>query len=302
MPQDFNILTLLSLLDDDDIWQQVANDLVKNGTEIAEELRNYCWVNQSDLNEIQLERLEYILQRINFKHIYKQFHKWVKTPEPALTDALNYIASYVYPTFDDSNNIIENKIEHICDDVEIRLTLDMSMPEIIDQINQVMFEVYQFTIAENDEVYNFALSYLLSYKKGSPALLCLLYLIVAQKLGLPFYPVFLEQHLILGALNRSSGSSLIARSMGKTKAENYFGNLDFFIDPADKGSKFGKMAITQYLNQHNLPVEGKYFTPCSNLQAISFFLLSFSGALYAKNDEYSTDEINSLLDLLDQYK
>ncbi|OWY22626.1 hypothetical protein C7N43_01625 [Sphingobacteriales bacterium UPWRP_1] len=303
MSEQFNIPTLLSLLDDDDIWQQVANDLVKHGHEVVDELRRYCWANRTSLNDIQTERLEYILKRINFRYVYKKFSEWAKNSEQSLPEALKLLATYVYPTFDDSNNIIENKINRIFEDINIRILLNMSVPNKIEQVNNVIFNVYHFTVAQHEEMHNYALSYLLSYQKGSQALLTLLYLIITQKLGLPVYPVLLENHLILGALNHSTGSleRNIAGS-GYEKRVPYSGQLDFFIDPSNKGVKFGKVVIQDFLRNNNLPADDKYFSPCSALQAVYFLLLTFSMTLHAKKDVYGTEEINKLLLVLEKYQ
>lgn len=303
MSEHLNIPTLLSLLDDDDIWQQVANDLVKHGQGVVDELRKFCWANRTNLNEVQIERLEYILKRINFRFVYKKFSEWAKDSEQSLPEALKLLATYVYPTFDDSNNIIENKINRICEDINIKLLLSMSMASKIEQVNEVIFNVYHFKASEHEEIHNFALSYLLSYQKGAQALLTLLYLIVTQKLGLPVYPVLLENHLILGVLNHSAGNrdrNLV--NIFYEKPAHYSGQLDFFIDPSNKGVKFGKVVIQDFLRNNNIPAADKYFSPCSTLQAVYYLLLAFSMTLHAKKDEYGTEEINKLLSVLEKYQ
>ncbi|PSJ75867.1 hypothetical protein C7N43_16780 [Sphingobacteriales bacterium UPWRP_1] len=303
MSEQFNIPTLLSLLDDDDIWQQVANDLVKHGNEVVDELRRYCWANRTTLNETQTERLEYILKRINFRFVYKKFNEWAKQSDQSLSEALKLLATYVYPTFDDSNNIIENKINRICDDINIRILLNMSMSSKIEQVNEVIFNVYHFEAAEHEEIHNYALSYLLSYQKGAQALLTLLYLIITQKLGLPVYPVLLENHLILGALNHSTGSREHNLATGTHENPAYYsGQLDFFIDPSNKGVKFGKVVIQDYLRNNHLSAADKYFSPCSAVQAVYYLLLTFSMTLHSNKDEYGTEEINKLLSVLEKYQ
>jgi hypothetical protein len=303
MQPDFNISTLLSLLDDDDIWQQIADDLIAKGQIIEQELQEFCFSNKQVLNEVQTERLEYVLRKINFKRIYIEFRSWAKKGNAPLFDALQYLAAYIYPTLNKSENQIERRVEDICEEIEVRLRANMTTPQMMTQVTDVLLSVYGMSANDDIESHNFALNYLLAYKKAHSSLFVLFYVLVAQRAGLPVYPVCLGNYLLAGALHRSTGNYKpnLTNHENKELTRAYFGELDFFIDPADRGINLSKADLISFLNKNNISPDEKYLHPCTNVQAVYALLVRFSDALSGKNESYRVEEINQLIDLLAKY-
>ncbi len=303
MQPDFNISTLLSLLDDDDIWQQIADDLIAKGQIIEQELQEYCFSNKQVLNEVQTERLEYVLRKINFKRIYSEFCSWAEKGNAPLLDALQYLAAYIYPTFNKSDNQIERRVEDICEEIEVRLRANMTTHQMMTQVTDVLLSVYGMSANDDIESHNFALNYLLAYKKGHSSLFVLFYILVAQRAGLPVYPVCLDSFLLAGALNRSTGNftDSLSNLDKKKNVPVYFGELDFFIDPADRCVQLNKAELIGLLNANNMTLDERYLHPCTNVQAVYVLLVCFSDALTDKNESYKVEEINQLMELLAKF-
>lgn len=297
-----SIPILILLLEDNDVWQQVAHDLSKQGAELADELRLFCSANKHSLTDVQVERLEYVLQRINYNKLIQFYQQWVKNPNPSLTEALIYLAAYIYPTLDINDPLLKSRIRDICEDVEVRIKANMTIQERIEQLTEVFFNVHHFEQADDPESQHFAINHALAYKKGNSALLTLLYCIVAQQLGLPVYPVLTDYFMILGALRKPApGTGLLQPKDNAETTHWYWGKVDLFIDPADKGVIIGKNRYRRMLEEQDITLSDNFFHPCSVVQAFQFLVMQFHFALTTRNDRLNINEIQDILNLLEKY-
>ena len=153
----------------------------------------------------------------------------------------------------------------------------------IDQIkvlNGVMFDQLKFGANTKNfhAANNSFINVVLESKKGNPISLCVIYLWIAQKLGLPVYGVNLPNLFVLTFKQEQT---------------------QFYINVFNKGLIFNKVDIDNYLAQLNLTPLDIYYQPCSNLEIIRRVLRNLIMA-YEKSghDDYRT-ELTDIIDSLD---
>ena len=86
---------------------------------------------------------------------------------------------------------------------------------------------------------------------GNPLSLGLLYVIVAQRLGLPVYGICLPYHFILAYTK-------------KVETMPQLEDVLFYINPFNNGTPLMRKDIRNYLNELNIRPELKYFEPTNN--------------------------------------
>ncbi|QQS27415.1 MAG: hypothetical protein IPM47_10875 [Sphingobacteriales bacterium] len=303
MNPEYRLSTLIKLLDDDDIWQQVAKDMIAKGVYIEHELRDICYSNKMDLNEIQTERLEYVLQKINFTKVYHQFEDWLRNTDTSLLAPLLYLTQYIYPTFSVSETKIEDRINDICDDIEVRLQANMTTFQMLSQVTEVLFTIYGMIVNDDPETHNFALNYLLAYKRGHASLYVLLYIYIAQRVGLSVFPVCYGKEIFAGAFNRSTGKFLKKSVKEVLKTPNhsdYYRPLDLLTDPSTGGSRLSKSDLNSILKLYGLQPASKNIYPDTNVRAVYTLLINFK-ITTDKSEENKAEEVNQLLELTGKY-
>jgi regulator of sirC expression with transglutaminase-like and TPR domain len=120
----------------------------------------------------------------------------------------------------------------------------------------------------------------LESKKGNPITLCAVYMIIAQKLGMPVYGVNLPNLFIL-----------IYQSEG----------LTFYINVFNRGLIFSREDIDHYLEHLNIPSQELFYKPCSNEDIILRCLRNLVVSFEKLGDYHKADEIKIILKRLDDH-
>ena len=91
-----NIKALIKLLDDPDtnIYDTVSGNLVGMGKSIIPELET-VWESTLD-NKLQ-ERIEYIIDVIEFKNTKNEFKNWIYNGSFDIVEGAYYVAKFQYP-------------------------------------------------------------------------------------------------------------------------------------------------------------------------------------------------------------
>jgi regulator of sirC expression with transglutaminase-like and TPR domain len=117
----------------------------------------------------------------------------------------------------------------------------------------------------------------LDSKRGNPPLLCIIYMLVAQKLKLPVYGVNLPNLFIVTY---------------KTP------EIQFYINVFNKGIIFSKSDIDNYIAQLNLPASDIFYQPCSNLDIVKRVLRNLILSFEKTGDADKMEEIRLLLNVV----
>ena len=192
-----------------------------------------------------------------------------------------------YPSLDEKNIVIV--IEQLKMDIWVELHENLTALENVKVLNHMLFDIHHFEGNKDDMTSSQSnyVNYLLESKKGSPLSLGMLFIILAQKLGLPVYGVNLPQHFILAYL--------------ATTGLDHPGKDDvlFYINPFNNGAVFTRREIDLFIGQMKYKPADSFYTPCSNPDIIRRLInnLIFS---YNKNGE--TDKIEDLETLLTAFE
>ena len=233
---DERLKALVSLLDDSDeeVVAHVTEQLLSYGNEIIPRLE-HVW---EDLRDLQLqERIENIIHKIQFQQTHDALHEWLESSRHDLLQAMLIIARYQYP--DLQENRVRNHIESIRIDAWMEMNYYLTALEKVRILNHIFFRIHGFsgnTDHYNDPQNSF-INKVLETRKGNPISLCVLYMIIAQRLNVPIYGINLPQHFILAYLDDSEA----AENLPIEKREPLF-----YINPFNKGMVFGKKEIDQF--------------------------------------------------------
>jgi regulator of sirC expression with transglutaminase-like and TPR domain len=154
---------------------------------------------------------------------------------------------------------------------------DMHPMDKVRTLNAVFFSKYKFgaNTKQFHAITNSMLNVVLESKKGNPISLCVIYMLIAQKLGLPIYGVNLPNLFIL------------TYQQEKTQ---------FYINVFNKGLVFSKVDIDHYIAQLNIPTNEIFYKPCEHFDIMRRVLRNIIVAFEKVGDEAKVKEIQQVLD------
>ena len=288
---DERLKALISLLDDSDeeVVAHVTEQLMSYGNEIIPRLE-HAW---EDLRDLQLqERIENIIHKIQFQHTHDELHAWLENSRHDLLQAMLIIARYQYPDLQESR--VRNHIESIWIDAWMEMNYYLTALEKVRILNHIFFRIHGFsgnTDHYNDPQNSF-INKVLESRKGNPISLCVLYMIIAQRLNVPIYGINLPQHFVLAYLDDSEE----AESLPIEQREALF-----YINPFNKGMVFGKKEIDQFLLLIKKDPEARFYKSCSVFEIVTRVCNNLIGSYQEEKKLEKAKEIESLRDMIAVY-
>ena len=264
------IESLINLLDDPDenIFQHIQEKLIQSGKEIVPLLEKY-W-EENKYNTLFLERIETLIDIIQFNEIIEELKKWVST-ENKILDGWIILTKWQFPGINKSQ--IKEKIEEIKNDVWIEIKEKKTAQEIILTFNKVFYTHYKFkgnTKNYNSPINSF-IHTVLETKHGNPLSLSILYSSIAQMLHIPIYGVNLPNHFILAYVDPDLPSKDY-ESITKS-------NILFYINAFSNGVILNEKDILIFLKELQIEPIESFFVPCSKktilLRIISNLIASY---------------------------
>ena len=270
-----DLYALLKLLDDKDVevYKIVREKLLQYDEDFIPEMILYAG---NSGNILLQNRVEDIVNEIRQTKIDAEFKKWLKDDKDLLYGTF-LVAKYRY--FDIQFSDIEKKLNKIISDLRAEINIYLTGLQQIRKINYVLFEIHRF-VPDFSDIINPDTSFLnkaLENKKSNDVLIAVLYMHIAQKLGLPVYGVNFPGNFLL---------------MFK---DERFGEALFYINPFNKGAIVTKNDIKTFLKNHKLPEKKQYFEQCSNKIIVKRLLRFLLNSYIQKNNEQKTEEIKRIL-------
>lgn len=254
------IQALLTLLEDPDeeVFTAVSESLMQHGEGVIPELES-AWENT--LNESIQAKLESIIQDIQYTSVKNQLEKWLRTGADDVLEGSFYVAKLQYP--DLQYESVLNAIEEIKNDVWLEINNNLTALEKVRILNHIIFEEHKFH-PNTSNFYSPQNSYInivLESKKGNPISLSVIYMVVAQRLGVPIYGVNLPKNFLMAYV------------------DDWFDtynsdNVLFYINAFNKGAVLGKREIDYFVKQQNLIADESFYQPCENTEIIKRLLLN----------------------------
>lgn len=274
--EESKIKALISLLDDDDVEvvSQVEKEFLAQGGSIIPYLEKE-W--EQNFNPVVQKRIEDLVHILQFVLLEDRLSKWKKTGGEDLMEGLWLICTYQYPDLEFST--IKSAMEQIYYEVWLEMKPDMLPMEQVRTLNNVLFTKLKFSSNTKNfhSPANSMISQVLESKKGNPISLCVIYMMVAQKLKLPIYGVNLPSLFILTYKNDHS---------------------QFYINAFNKGLIFTKEDIDNYLHQLNLAPIDVFYQPCSNIDIVARVLRNLINSFEKLSETDRVEDVKKMLHFL----
>jgi regulator of sirC expression with transglutaminase-like and TPR domain len=276
---------LISLLDEpsNPVFDKIKEKILFYGIDAIPFLED-AWDNSFDSN-IQT-RIEEIIHIIQISNLKDALINWNKNNRLDLLEGFYLVSKYQYPDLKIDN--LKEQVARIEKDIWLELNSNLTALEKIKVINHVLFEINRFTGNKTniDAPQNLFLNNLLETRKGNHLSLGILYIILAQKLGLPIFGVNLPQHFILAYMDEVHDEKIVIED------EN---EVLFYVNPFNKGAVFTQREIELFIKHLKLKPSSSYFKPCDNTAIIIRLL---ENLITSYNKLGYLDKVEELKDIL----
>jgi regulator of sirC expression with transglutaminase-like and TPR domain len=271
--QEKEIKALVSLISDEDeeVQNHIREKIISFGAVIIPYLEHE-WENSLE-PKIQ-KRIEEIIHQLQFEHLRRSLLNWYLYNSENLLEGLWLVATYQYPDLEIEK--LKKQIEQLYYEVWIEMRADLHPFDQIKILNEVIFKRQHFSsnIKNFHAPGNSMINVVLESKKGSPISLCVLYMIIAQKLKLPVFGVNLPNLFVLTY---------------KTEERQ------FYINVFNKGLILSRTDIETYLANLNLSPLDIFFEPCSHLDIVRRILRNLIVSFDKIGDPDKVEEVKELL-------
>lgn len=255
------IEALISLIEDPDeeVYNHVREKIVAYGEEIIPRLENY-WEINSFGHEFQ-QRIEDIIHEIQFDTVYKSLENWSRGGGEDLFEGALLVARYQYPDLDEVE--VKDKLSKLRQDIWLELNDELTALEKVKIFNHILFDVHGFR--GNKKNYHAAqnsyINSVLETKKGNPLSLSIIYIVLAERLGVPIFGINLPNHFILSYIDQFNIIRFIESRLDPDAEKS---DVLFYINAFNKGAIVHRNEITQYLEQIKADQDPAFYNPCDN--------------------------------------
>jgi regulator of sirC expression with transglutaminase-like and TPR domain len=264
---------LVHLLDDEDteVLSHIERQIIELGEEIIPFLESE-W--EENFNPVVQKRIEDLIHTLQFNTLVDKFKKWASDDEQDLLEGMWLLATYQYPDLELEK--LKGELEQIYYESWLEFKTDIHPYDQIKILNSVIFSKLKF--GANTKNFhspgNSMINVVLDTRKGNPITLCVIYMMVAQKLKLPVYGVNLPNLFIL---------------------TYYSDQLKFYINVFNRGLIFSKADIDNYISNLHLNPQKIFYEPCNHFEIITRAMRNLIIAFEKLDDHYKADEIKILL-------
>ena len=273
---DQELKALVALLDDEDyeVLTHVEERIISYGNPVIPFLEQE-WEKSFDPN-VQ-RRIEDLIHTLQLDLLKERLNNWYASPEQDLLEGMWLIATYQYP--DLTLESVQKDIEQIYYNSWLEFKTDVYPYDQVRILNSVLFNKLKFRANTKNfhSPANSMINRVLETKKGNPISLCVVYMLVAQRLKMPVYGVNLPSLFIL------------------TYKQD---NQQFYINAFSRGLVFKREDIDNYIKQLKLPPDDMFYQPCQNIDIIRRMLRNLTVS-FEKLDEFEkADEVKQLLEII----
>lgn len=270
------IKALVSLLDDEDkeVLTHVEQKIISLGDSIIPFLESE-W--ETNFNPIVQKKLEELIHTLQFDSLKAKMLAWKEAGATDLLEGMWLVATYQYP--DLMLEKLKKELEQIYYEAWLDFKSDLHPFDQIKILNNVLFSKLKFGANTKNfhSPSNCMINIVLDSKKGNPISLCVIYMLVANKLKMPVYGVNLPNLFIL---------------THKTK------EAQFYINVFNKGLIFSKSDIDNYIAQLNLAPSDIFYQPCAHLDIVKRVLRNLTMSFEKTGDADKVEEVKILLQLI----
>lgn len=279
MLDDNNLKALVSLLSDDDaeILNHIQEKIISLGVEMIPLLERE-WEN--NFNPLVQKRVVNLIHTIQFGGLKIKLENWKEAGGQDLLEGMWIVATYQYPDLD--FNKLKTEFDQLFYEAWVDMAEETKPSEIVKMLNNIVFGKMKFSANTKNfhSPSNSMINNVLESRKGNPIAMCVVYLLMAQKLKLPIYGVNLPNLFIL-----------------TYKTEN---EEQFYINAFNKGLIFSKADIENYISHLNLSPKPIFFDPCDHIDIIARVFRNLIVSFEKIGEKEKVKEVKSLLTIVDR--
>lgn len=273
---DTEIKALISLIDDEDdeISRHVYERIMSLGSGIIPYLEEE-W--ESNFNPESQRKLEDIIHTLQFLLVKERLKDWLNAGAEDLLKGMWIVSTYQYPDLDFEE--LTSEFEQLYFDTWVDFGPGMEPLEQIRVLNTAFYSKLKFRSNSKNfhSPSNSMINIVVESRKGNPISLCVVYLLIAQKLKLPVYGVNLPNLFIVGY---------------------HEGDTNFYVNVFNKGLIFSREDIDSYIETLQIPPQPQFFEPCSNVDIVKRVFRNLVVAFEKIGDYEKSDEIKQLLQVM----
>ncbi|MBN8578634.1 MAG: transglutaminase family protein [Cytophagales bacterium] len=264
---------LVSLLDDEDkqIADHVQEKILSLGTQAIPFLEKE-W--ESNLNPDVQGRIEELIHTLQYELVKERLLAWYRGPNPDLLMGMWIVATYQYP--DIELDKLRQEIEQVYQEVWLEFNPELHALDQVKILNSVIFNKLRF--GANTKNFhspgNSMINIVLETRKGNPITLCVIYMLVAQKLKMPIQGVNLPNLFILTY---------------KDDAQQ------FYINAFNRGLIFSRQDIENYIHELHLVPQQSFFEACTNIEIVRRALRNLIMSFEKMGEHAKAEEVKLLL-------
>lgn len=273
---DKELKALVSLLDDQDdqIVTQVVDKIRSLGKEAIPFLEHE-WEN--NFNPLVQRRIEELIHDLQYELLKFRIEEWYVSKDQDLLTGLWLIATYQYPDLEIEK--LKQDLEQIYYEAWLEFKPDLYAFDQVKILNGVLFNKLKF--GANTKNFhspgNSMINIVLETHKGNPITLCIIYLLVAQKLKMPVSGVNLPNLFIVTYKDEKN---------------------QFYINAFNKGLIFSKQDIENYIHELRLTPQDSFFQPCTNLEIVRRVFRNLIMSFDKMGEHEKAEEVKELLLLI----
>ncbi|MCU0367583.1 MAG: transglutaminase-like domain-containing protein [Cyclobacteriaceae bacterium] len=264
---------LVSLLDDDDkqVTAHVEEKILSIGKEAIPFLEKE-W--ESSLNPTVQSRIEELIHTLQYDLLRERLKEWYQSENKDLLTGMWLVATYQYPDLELEK--LRQDLEQIYYDTWLEFRPDLYPLDQVKLINSVFFNKLKF--GANTKNFhspgNSMINIVLESRKGNPITLCVIYMLIAQKLKLPVQGVNLPNLFILTYKDA---------------------NHHFYINAFNRGLIFSRQDIENYINELHLVPQTSFYEACTTLEIIQRTLRNLVLSFEKLGEHAKAEEVKLLL-------
>ena len=275
------IKALISLLDDPEIAPQIQGEIQNLGETIIPYLEE-SW--EETLDPQQQQRLEDLIHQLQFEGLQQRLRVWRDAGAQDLLEGMWLLNSYQYPDAD--LQALNRAIEQLRFEAWTLLRSEMHPADQVQMLNHVIFRNHKFS-ANTQHFHspaNSMLQRVIETKRGNPLSLCVIYLLVAQRLDLPVFGVNLPNLFVLTYQSENKAFP------------------PFYINCYNRGVVLSRADIEHYVGQLGITSQEAFYEPCSNLDIVRRAMRNLQVSFEKLQELGKAEEVSQLLAILTEDK
>jgi regulator of sirC expression with transglutaminase-like and TPR domain len=269
---------MVSLLDEDDfeIVEHIEDKIKSMGTYIIPYLE-FEWENS--FNPVIQKRIEDLVHKLQFELLKEKLYAWRINGGKDLLEGVWLVNTYQYPDIEYEQ--LSKELEQLYYEAWLEFKAEIHPVDQIKILNSVLFGKLHF--GANTKNFhspgNSMLSVVLQTKKGNPISLCIIYMLVAQKLKMPIFGVNLPNLFVMSYKQD---------------------DVQFYVNAFNRGLVFSRKELDEYIANLKLSPNDVFYEPCSHIDIVVRMLRNLINSHEKLGHTERVDEIKTLLNIAEK--